>query len=99
MTDSMHALYGRRFTVFSITRPPGGPSYADVLYKDPMRLRIYLDSTQLGVPRFYLGTKLTLESVTELVTVFRQCDALCPRLPSKSGDVCPQISKLPSSKS
>jgi hypothetical protein len=94
----MHALYGRRFSVSSISTPPGTPGYADVLYKDPMRLRIPLNSTQVGLPRCYLGTKLTLESVTELVTLFHQCDALCPSPPIKSGEGSPPDSKPASSK-
>ena len=89
----MHALYGRRFSVFSISAPPGAAGYADVHYKEPMRLRIYLDSTQLGLPRNYLGTKLTLESVTELVTFFYQCEIQCPSPPPKCGVACPLNSK------
>ena len=93
----MHALYGRRFTVVSIVTPLGSPGYVDVLYKEPMRLRIDLDSTQLGLPRSHLGTKLTLESVTELVTLFHQCDVLCPSPLITSGIAYPQTSKPASS--
>ncbi|MGR3279663.1 hypothetical protein ACSYAD_31885 [Acaryochloris marina NIES-2412] len=98
VTDPMHALYGRRFRVLSICMLPGAAGYVDVHYKAPMRLRIGLDSTQLRLSHNYLGTKLTLESVTELVTFLQQCEVPCLSPPLKSGVTCPQTFKPPSFK-
>lgn len=91
----MHALFGRRFRCLSISTAPTAVGYADVIYQGHMRLRILLSSTQLSLPRNYVGSKLTLESVTELVALARQCDALCQSLPTSSGTVCPLPSRTP----
>ncbi|MDJ0733511.1 MAG: hypothetical protein QNJ47_05380 [Nostocaceae cyanobacterium] len=72
VTDVMHPLFGRRFAVISISTPPSGGGYAVVAYQGHMRLRIPLSATQLSLPQQYISTKLTLKSVTELVTVATQ---------------------------
>jgi hypothetical protein len=56
-----------------------------VAYQGHMRLRIPLAATQLALPQEVLGTKLTWESVTELVTLAEQCEILCPSQPPPSG--------------
>jgi hypothetical protein len=71
----MHPLFGRRFTLLSVSTSPRAIGYASVIYQDHMQLRIPLSATHLAAPRESLGTKLTLESVTELVTVVHQGDA------------------------
>ena len=97
ITDPMHALYGRRFALLSISTSPQAVGYANVIYQGHMRLRIRLTSTQLAPPRSDLGTKLTLESVTELVTVAHQCDeSLCLLPRSSSGIACHRPCKRPS---
>ena len=85
VTDPMHALFGRSFALHSISTTPRAVGYAEVIYQEHMRLRIRLTSTQLAPSCNYLGTKLTLDSVTELVTFVHQCDGLCLFLPISSG--------------
>ncbi len=65
----MHPLFGRRFEVISLSSDGGGDGHAVVVYQGHMRLRIPISATQLTSPRQDLGTKLTRESVTELVTL------------------------------
>ena len=50
-----------------------------------MRIRISLSATQLALPQRALGSKLTLESVTELVTLAQQYEVICPSQPAPSG--------------
>jgi hypothetical protein len=64
-----------------------------VTYQGHMHLRIPISATQLALPKQYLCTKLTLESVTELVTLVKQCEVLCQPHPVKSGNTLPQHSK------
>lgn len=64
-----------------------------VAYQGHMRLRIPISVTQLALPKQYLCTKLTLESVAELVTLVKQCEVLCQSHPVKSGNASPQHSK------
>ena len=71
----MHPLFGRRFALLSVSTSPRAIGYASVIYRNHMQLRIPLSATHLATPKELLGTKLTLESVTELVTFTHQCDA------------------------
>ncbi len=96
ITDPMHALFGRRFALLSISTSPQAVGYANVIYQGHIGLRILLASTQLAPPRNYLGIKLTLESVTELVTLAHQCDGLCLFPPTSSGVAYRQPCKRPS---
>lgn len=94
----MHPLFGRRFAVISISTPRGGGAgHVVVVYQGHMRLRIPLSATQLSLPKQYLGTKLTLESVTDLVTLATECEVLCQSNPVKSGAASPRRSKKKSS--
>lgn len=54
---------------------------------DSMRIRIPLSATKVAQHQQALGSKLTLESVTELVTLAQQYEILCPSLPTPSGTV------------
>ncbi len=94
----MHPLFGRRFFVVSTSTPRSGTGHVVVIYKEHMRLRIETEATQLVVQKHCLGTKLTLESVTELVTLATECEVLCPSNQAPSGVVLPQNSKKQSSK-
>jgi hypothetical protein len=93
VTDVMHPLFGRRFALISISTPPSGEGHVVVAYQGHMHLRIPISATQLALPKQYLCTKLTLESVTELVTLVKQCEVLCQSHPVKSGNASPQHSK------
>jgi hypothetical protein len=96
--DPMHPLFGRRFVLLSVSTSPRAIGYASVIYEGHMQLRIPLSATHLASRTTVLGTKLTLESVTELVALIQQCESLCPFLPTKSGADCPPPSKPSSSK-
>ena len=93
----MHPLFGRKFEVISLSHSGQGFGSAIVKYQGHMRLRIPLSATQLTPTKRYLGTKITRDSVTELVTLASQCEVLCPSHRDKSGSVCPQNDKNKSS--
>lgn len=94
----MHPLFRQRFAVVSLSNPPNGAGHVVVAYRGYMRLRIPVSVTQLVLPQRYLNTKLTLESVTELVTLAKQCEVLCQSNPMKSGAASSRPSKKQSSK-
>ncbi|MGB3292094.1 MAG: hypothetical protein WBB01_03760 [Phormidesmis sp.] len=85
VTDPMHPLFGRRFQVLYIGKPSPGKAYVAASYRGDMRLRIPLSATQAvpGQPR--LGIKLTMESVSEFVTLIENWEALCPSPQKQSG--------------
>ena len=94
--DPMHPLFGRCFSVVFSANPRPGRAYVAVTYRGEMRLRIPLSVTQVMPPQSILGTKLTLESVTELVTLIEACEVLCLFPPAKSGPDSAPPSKPPS---
>src|SRR5215469_1263973 len=70
VTDPTHPLFGRRFPVVSISRQPGRSAVVFVAYRDTIRLRIPVISTDLvpcdiHPPR----TKWTLEAIQELLSL------------------------------
>jgi hypothetical protein len=75
-----HPLFGRRFQVQRRYNRPGGVPFLDVFYTEEILLRI--PASALTVP-LESPTKLTLASVTDLVSTFRVATA-CPsqNLPS-----------------
>ncbi len=89
----MHPLCGRKFELISLSHSGQESGSAIVKYQGQMRLRIPLSATQLTPTRRSLGTKLTRDSVTELVTLASQYEVLCPSHRDKSGTVCPQNDK------
>jgi hypothetical protein len=101
----MHPLFGRKFEVISLSH--SGKEFGSAIskrsasrgvkYQGQMRLRIPLSATQLTPTRRYLGTKITRDSVSELVTLASQCEVLCLSHHDKSGTVCPQNDKTRSS--
>ena len=93
ITDPMHPLFGRKFEIISLSYSGQGLGNAIVKYQGQMRLRIPLSATQLTPKRRYLGTKITRDSVSELVNLASQCEVLCLSHQDKSGNVCPQNDK------
>lgn len=81
----MHPLFGRRFQVFYIGKPRAESASVAVSYRDGMRLRIPLSATQATPTQPILETKLTMESVSEFVTLIENWEALCPSPPKQSG--------------
>ena len=97
VTDPCHPLYGRRFPVFSLGLSARIVGFVTVIYRDPMRLRIPISATNL-VPSPQVPTsKLTLTSVTELITLAEQCEELCQSHPKGSGAGSRRTSKPASS--
>ena len=93
MTDPTHPLFGRRFPLLSITSPPQGPSCILVVYREYMALRIPVLATNLASPRPNTPTKLTLQAMTDLISLAEQCEVLCQSNLSKSGSDCLQNCK------
>jgi hypothetical protein len=88
VTDPTHPLFGRRFPVHSISAPERGGIYVLVLYRESFTLRIPLSASNLAPPRSVSFTKLTSDSVAQLVTLAEQCEAVCPPDPPTSGGSC-----------
>jgi hypothetical protein len=88
----MHPLFGRRFPVLSLGSARTGSGYVLVIYQEHMALRIPRAATNLAPPRPGPQTKLTLEALTELISLAEQCEALCPLIRPTSGEDCPQNS-------
>ena len=85
MTDPTHPLFGRRFTVLSISRQPRDSAVVFVAYRETMRLRIPVSSTSLATcqvrpPR----TKWTRDAAQELLSLVTEGDTPC-RSPGTSG--------------
>jgi hypothetical protein len=85
VTDPTHPLFGRRFSVLSITRQPRSTAFVFVAYRNAMRLRIPVSSTSLAVnqippPR----TKWTQDAIRELLSLVQEGETPC-RNHRKSG--------------
>ena len=85
VTDPTHPLFGRRFTVLSISRQPRDSAVVFVAYRETMRFRIPASSTSLATcqvrpPR----TKWTREAVQELLSLVTEGDTSC-HSPKTSG--------------
>lgn len=85
MIDPRHPLFGRRFPVHWRTAPPARDGHVFVHYQGTMVLRLPTAATSLAPPRPAAPTKLTLDAMTELVTLARYCEALCLPAPPLSG--------------
>ena len=68
-----------------------------VAYREHMRLRIPLSAISAQAHKLGAQTKLTLDSVTDLVTLAKQWEVLCPSNPKNSGSVSTSNFKTPSS--
>ena len=88
VTDPTHPLFGRRFPVHSISAPERCGIYVLVLYRDIFTLRIPLSASNLAPPRSASFTKLTCDSVAQLIALAEQCEAICLPDPQTSGDNC-----------
>jgi len=97
VSDPAHPLFGRRFTLISQAKPRHGSGHAMVVYREYMRLRIPLSAISVQPHQLDSKTKLTLDSVTELVTLIKQWEVLCPSSLKNSGDGSTSKFKTPSS--
>jgi hypothetical protein len=91
VTDPTHPLFGRRFSVLSISHPPHRPGHVLVAYRDFMRLRIPVQATGLAagtVPR--LRTQFTRAALLDLLALLKECEAPCSAHPAPSGADSPK---------
>ena len=91
VTDPTHALFGRRYQVLSITHPLGSPGHVLVAHRDGVCLRIPVLATNLApsapaLPR----TKLTRAALLDLLSLVKECEALCPDHRNASGAGSPR---------
>ncbi|HTU17300.1 MAG TPA: hypothetical protein VMG10_04500 [Gemmataceae bacterium] len=91
MTEPTHSLFGRRFTVLSISHPPQRPGHVFVAYGDGIRLRIPVAATNLAAdhtPR--LRTQFTREAILALLALLKECQASCRAHTENSGSDSPK---------
>jgi hypothetical protein len=86
VTDPRHPLFGRRFRVLFIGRPPGRPGHVIVAYRDDYRLRIPIAATNLAAGQVAPPRgKLTRDALRQLVALLKECQTACPQPPNASG--------------
>jgi len=94
ITDPTHPLFGHRFSLQPIsTRPRVSAEHVFVSYGEFMVLRIPIAATNLAVSRPTSATKLTLEAITELISLAEQWEVLCLSKQVTSGSDFPQKCK------
>jgi hypothetical protein len=76
VTDPTHPLFGRRFSLISVSAPLQGAGFAFVSYREYMVLRLPVASTTLALSRPVISTKLTADAIKELLTIAEDCEAL-----------------------
>ena len=90
MTDPAHPLYGRRFSVLSISHPPQRPGHVLVAYRGFMRLRLPVPATSLTADnRRRSRTTFTRAALVELLALTKEYEGLCTDQPSASGNGSP----------
>ncbi|WP_220198023.1 hypothetical protein [Ktedonospora formicarum] len=72
----MHPLFGRRFSLVSIISSLHEDGHVFVAYRDGMLLCLPLACTTLAPSRSPGLSKLTAESLTDLLRVAEDCEAL-----------------------
>jgi len=97
VTDPTHPLFGRRFSLLSVSDPARSVGHVFVSYRGYMVLRIETAATNLvDDTRCTSPTKLTSQSVAELVELAEQCEVLCPTDHRRSGEDSPPDSEAKS---
>ena len=74
VTDPAHPLFGRRFTLLSVSSSPQSSGNVFVAYREYMILRIPRLATNLAPVRSAGPTKLTLSALTELISLAEHCE-------------------------
>jgi hypothetical protein len=94
VTDPTHPLFGRRFSLQPISsRPRVSAEHVFVSFDEFMTLRIPIAATNLAPPRPTSATKLTLEAITELISLAEQSEVLCLCKQATSGASSPPSCK------
>src|SRR5712664_1010823 len=90
VTDPTHPLFGRRFPILRLCQRPRGEGFVEVLYREHLRLRIPLNSTdRAAVPAAASRTKLTLDVIQQLIALVKECPS-CRNHPPTSGPDSPK---------
>jgi hypothetical protein len=91
VVDPTHPLYGRRFPLISVTGGLVSTGYARVEYRPGIVLMLPLPVTSLwpNPEARAVRTKLSVEALTELVTISGESEGTCPSSPARSGVTCP----------
>ncbi|MDP9383565.1 MAG: hypothetical protein M3Q29_26175, partial [Chloroflexota bacterium] len=92
VTDPAHPLFGRRFSLLSMSTQIGTPGHVFVSYRQDMVLRIEVSATSLSPSNPHSRTKLTSQAVHELVALARECEVICTSQEASGAD-CPQKSE------
>jgi hypothetical protein len=86
VTDPAHPLYGRRFSIISVSHPPQHAGHVVVAYWDFMRLRLPVLATSLAPSCASPSrTKLTRKALLDLLALVQECATPCPAPPDPSG--------------
>jgi hypothetical protein len=89
--DPTHPLCGRRFHVLRLFRAARGEGFAEVRYREDLRLRIPLNSTdRSAAPVGHSRTKLTLEVIQQLIALVKEYRNSCRSHPISSGPDSPK---------
>jgi hypothetical protein len=89
VADPTHPLFGHRFSVVRLCSLPRGEGFVDVFYREHIRLRIPLDATDRTTSVLaQRRTKVTLESIKELIALAKECQS-CRSNPASSGPDSP----------
>jgi hypothetical protein len=91
VVDPTHPLYARRFALVSVTGGLVSTRYMCVEYRPGIALMLPLPVTSLwpNPDRRAVRTKLSVEALTELVTISGESEGTCPSSPETSGVTCP----------
>ena len=82
VTDPTHPLFGRTFSVVSVSQQPRGTGYVVVAYRDAIRLRLPIPATDLSSsPTRTPPTKWTTAAVREFLALVAEVSPSCPNPP------------------
>ena len=98
VTDPAHPLFGRRFLIISVSRPPSGEAHAIVESGHDIALKIPVCCTSLEPSGFCLSTKLSLSSLKAFIQLLTDYEELCHIDLTKSIETCRPVCKKKSDK-
>jgi len=88
VTDPAHPLYGRSYPVVSVSTQPGANGYVFVLFGGRALVRIAKLATNLFPRIGDVGTKLSPEALSDLITSIAEGEAECVLSRKSSGTSC-----------
>jgi hypothetical protein len=92
VTDPTHPLFGRKFVLMGRRGRPGEPAACVLVsYRDPILIKLPLQSTNLGsAAGLAARTKLDAQAVQQLLAFVKECEPPCQSSPKRSGRSCPR---------